>query len=104
MNKPRFFRKEIRRDLFHVFDREHSATIPVYDGAPYGNDKPLLMDDDTSAEWVERKTREAAEMREAWIENLIGDGITDPAEQEAEIARLQNDGEHPFDCKCVLHR
>ena len=52
--KPRFFRRPFTSVKYHIFDREFSETVPIHDNAQHGNDKPVVMGDDESADWVER--------------------------------------------------
>lgn len=34
---------------WRVYDRNQSETVPVYDDAPHGNDKPLVFTEEDSA-------------------------------------------------------
>ena len=48
----RYFAREFAPGKWHVCDRE-GFNLPIYDDAPYGQDKPLVFDEDRAAEYVE---------------------------------------------------
>lgn len=50
--RPRYYAKEYARGHWHVIGPNG---IPIYDGAPYGNDKPVVFrDEDAAIECAER--------------------------------------------------
>ena len=61
MKTQRYFRRRIGNNAFILFDSEISPTIPVYDGAPHGNDSQIVLTDEESERRLEKLNREGDE-------------------------------------------
>ena len=57
---PRYFAKEFAPGRWHVCDRQ-SWNHPIYDDARDGNDKPLVFDEDSALDCINRMNAEAQE-------------------------------------------
>jgi hypothetical protein len=55
--KKRFWVKQYHRGRWHVMD----GNIPIYDDAPYGNDKPIIYKDEDKAIEVAARLNEEYE-------------------------------------------
>lgn len=68
MKEKPYTAKEFRRNRWHVIDPDGH---PLYDDAPYGNDKPLVFwDEDDATECAKRFNEQTEETKNSWQVSL----------------------------------
>jgi len=113
--KPQYHAHQYARGRWHIID---PSGIPLYDGAPYGKDKPLIFrDEDQVAERV--KALNEREEYEAFVRSMIehchcepadlrpcdgvlAGGVCDGAKEEPEKPRCTC-WDEPGDADCEEH-